>query len=382
MAGSENKFLDPKNYVNRELSWLEFDYRVLAEAKDKTTPLFDRMKFLSITASNLDEFFMVRVASLKDMVHAGYTKPDIAGMTATEQLEKISEKTHELVNQQYHIYNRSLIPALENNGLNVIVKHEDLTAEQGAFVDRYFKEEVYPVLTPMAVDSSRPFPLVRNKTLNLAALLKKKEGDDEPEFAMVQVPSVLARIVELPVTVDAAGNEMRHVILLEEIIERNMKQLFLNYDIVTSHPFRVMRNADFVLQEEEAMDLLEEIKKQLKKRQWGEVIRLEIEEHADKRLLKILKKELEVNEEDIFRIPGALDLTFLMKMYGLSGYDHLKAPRYTPQPVPALMNDDDIFTNIRKGDILLMHPYETFDPVVDFVRRAAKDPDVLAIKQT
>ena len=382
MAGSDNKYLDPKNYVNRELSWLEFDYRVLGEAKDKTTPLFDRMKFLSITASNLDEFFMVRVASLKDMVHAGYTKLDIAGLSATEQLEKISVKTHELVSQQYYIYNRSLIPALENNGLNVIVKHEDLTAEQGAFVDRYFKEEVYPVLTPMAVDSSRPFPLVRNKTLNIAALLKKKDGGDELEFAMVQVPSVLARIVELPVTVDAAGNEMRHMILLEEIIERNMKQLFLNYDIVTSHPFRVMRNADFALQEEEAMDLLEEIEKQLKKRQWGEVIRLEIEEKADRRLLKILRKELEVSDEDIFEIPGALDLTFLMKMYGLSGYDHLKTPKYTPQPVPALMNEDDIFTNIRNGDILLMHPYETFDPVVDFVRRAAKDPDVLAIKQT
>jgi polyphosphate kinase len=382
MAGSESRYLDPKNYVNRELSWLEFDYRVLAEAKDKGNPLFDRMKFLSITASNLDEFFMVRVASLKDMVHAGYTKPDIAGMSPTEQLEKISAKTHELVNQQYSIYNRSLIPALENHGLDVITKHENLTKEQGEYVDRYFKEQVYPVLTPMAVDSSRPFPLVRNKTLNIAALLQKKGGEEELEFAMVQVPSVLARIVELPVTVDSIGNEMRHVILLEEIIERNMKQLFLNYDIITSHPFRIMRNADFVLQEEEAMDLLEEIKKQLKKRQWGEVIRLEIEENADKRLLKILKKELEVNEEDIFRIPGALDLTFLMKMYGLSGYDHLKAPRYTPQPVPALMNEDDIFTNIRKGDILLMHPYETFDPVVDFVRRAAKDPDVLAIKQT
>ena len=382
MAVNESIFLDPKNYVNRELSWLEFDYRVLGEAKDKTTPLFDRMKFLSITASNLDEFFMVRVASLKDMVHAGYTKPDIAGMTPTEQLEKISERTHELVNQQYSIYNRSLIPALENQGLDVITKHENLTREQGEYVDRYFKEQVYPVLTPMAVDSSRPFPLVRNKTLNIAALLQKKGSEEELEFAMVQVPSVLARIVELPVTVDSVGNEMRHVILLEEIIERNMKQLFLNYDIITSHPFRIMRNADFVLQEEEAMDLLEEIKKQLKKRQWGEVIRLEIEENADKRLLKILKKELEVNEEDIFRIPGALDLTFLMKMYGLSGYDHLKAPRYTPQPVPALMNEDDIFTNIRKGDILLMHPYETFDPVVDFVRRAAKDPDVLAIKQT
>ena len=376
------RFNDPKNYVNRELSWLEFDCRVLEEARDKTTPLFDRLKFLSITASNLDEFFMVRVASLKDMVHAGYKKPDIAGMTASEQLEKISVRTHELVTQQYNTYNRSLLPALRSIGLNLIENHEDLTPEQGEFVDRYFREEVYPVLTPMAVDSSRPFPLVRNKSLNIAALLKKKEGGKELEFAMVQVPAVLPRIISHPVTTDENNREMRNVIFLEEIIERNMQQLFLNYDIVTSHPFRIMRNADFSLDEEEAVDLLEEIEKQLKRRQWGEVIRLEIEDKADQRLLKILKRELEVNEEDIFEIPGALDLTVLMKMYGLDGYDHLKTPKYTPQPVPALMNDDDIFTNIRKGDILLMHPYETFDPVVDFVRSAAKDPEVLAIKQT
>lgn len=382
MAAKETGFTDPSNYVNRELSWLEFDHRVLGEARDKTTPLFDRLKFLSITASNLDEFFMVRVASLKDMVHAGYTKPDIAGMTPVEQLEKISARTHELVGQQYSTYNRALLPALKQAGLEVIGQHEDLTKEQGEFVDRYFKEEVYPVLTPMAVDSSRPFPLVRNKSLNIAALLRKKEGDRELEFAMVQVPSVLPRIVVLPETERPDGSRLRHVILLEEVIERNMKQLFLNYDIITSHPFRIMRNADFSLDEEEAVDLLEEIEKQLKKRQWGEVIRLEIQEKPDKRLLKVLKKELMVNEEDIFQIPGALDLTFLMKMYGMEGFDHLKTPGYTPQPVPALMNADDIFTNIRKGDILLMHPYESFDPVVDFVRTAAKDPDVLAIKQT
>lgn len=376
------KFTDPKNYVNRELSWLEFNYRVLGEARDKTTPLFERLKFLSITASNLDEFFMVRVASLKDMVHAKYTKPDIAGMTPLEQLEKISEKTHELVSHQYTTYNRSILPVLRANGLNVVSRHEELSVEQGQFVDRYFKENVYPVLTPMAVDSSRPFPLVRNKSLNIAAILKKKAGDGELEFALVQVPSVLSRIIELPLSHGEDGREIRNVILLEEVIERNIRQLFLNYDIVTSHPFRIMRNADFSLDEEEAVDLLEEIEKQLKKRQWGEVIRLEIEEKADKRLLKILRKELSVSSEDIYEIPGALDLTFFMKMYGMGGFEHLKAPKYTPQPVPALMNDDDIFTNIRKNDILLMHPYETFDPVVDFVRRAAKDPDVLAIKQT
>ena len=379
MADTELDFMSPKHYVNRELSWLEFDHRVLSEARDRSTPLFDRLKFLSITASNLDEFFMVRVASLKDMVHAGYRKTDIAGMTAEQQLAKISERTHELVALQYSTYNRSLLPALEAAGVHLIERYEDLSAEDGAFVDRYFKEEVYPVLTPMAVDSSRPFPLVRNKTLNIAALLKKKEGGGELEFAMVQVPSVLPRLVLLPRT--SAEKEQR-IILLEEVIERNIQHLFLNYDVVTSHPFRIMRNADFSLDEEEAVDLLEEIEKQLKKRQWGEVIRLEIEEKADKRLLKILKRELSIGEQDIYEIPGALDLTFFMKLYGLPGYDHLKTPPHRPQPVPALMNDDDIFTNIRKGDILLMHPYETFDPVVDFVRTAAKDPDVLAIKQT
>lgn len=379
MADTELDFMSPKHYVNRELSWLEFDHRVLSEARDRSTLLFDRLKFLSITASNLDEFFMVRVASLKDMVHAGYRKTDIAGMTAEQQLAKISERTHELVALQYSTYNRSLLPALEAAGVHLIERYEDLSAEDGAFVDRYFKEEVYPVLTPMAVDSSRPFPLVRNKTLNIAALLKKKEGGGELEFAMVQVPSVLPRLVLLPRT--SAEKEQR-IILLEEVIERNIQHLFLNYDVVTSHPFRIMRNADFSLDEEEAVDLLEEIEKQLKKRQWGEVIRLEIEEKADKRLLKILKRELSIGEQDIYEIPGALDLTFFMKLYGLPGYDHLKTPPHRPQPVPALMNDDDIFTNIRKGDILLMHPYETFDPVVDFVRTAAKDPDVLAIKQT
>ena len=375
---AEEIYTNPKNYVNRELSWLEFNYRVLSEARDKNIPLFERLKFLSITASNLDEFFMVRVASLKDMVHAGYEKPDIAGMKPGEQLEKIAQKTHELVNVQYSTYSRSLVPALKQQGLRVIVNHEDLTEAEGEYVDRYFKENVYPVLTPMAVDSSRPFPLVRNKTLNIAALVKKKGGEDDTlDFAMVQVPSVIPRLVEIP-----EETEGRAVILLEEIIERNIQVLFLNYDIVTAHPFRIMRNADFSIDEEEAEDLLVEIQKQLKKRQWGEVIRLEIDERVDKRLLKSLKRELKVDNDDIFFINGPLDLTFLMKMYGMDGFDALKTPKYTPQKVPALMNDDDIFTNIRKGDIFLHHPYETFDPVVDFVRKASRDPDVLAIKQT
>ncbi|MCI9361636.1 MAG: RNA degradosome polyphosphate kinase [Hungatella sp.] len=376
MAELDSRYVKAENYVNRELSWLDFDYRILEEARDKSLPLFERLKFLSITASNLDEFFMVRVASLKDMVHAGYTKPDIAGMQPSEQLEAIGKKTHELVTLQYSTYNRSLLPMLRQNGLRIVTRHEELTEEEGRYVDRYFKENIFPVLTPMAVDSSRPFPLVHNKSLNIAAILKKKEGNEELDFAIVRVPGVLSRIVEFP------SKEGQAVIFLEEIIERNIQSLFLNYDIITAHPFRIMRNADLTIDEEEAEDLLKEIQRQLKKRQWGEVIRLEIEEDVDKRVLKRLKKEFDIHSTDIYEIGGPLDLTFLMKMYGMEGFDHLKTPRYTPQPNPAFMNEDDIFTNIRKGDILLHHPYESFDPVVNFIKAAARDPEVLAIKQT
>lgn len=375
----KSEFTRYEYYRNRELSWLAFNERVLGEARDKSIPLFERLKFLSITASNLDEFFMIRVASLKDMVHAGYTKKDIAGLTAQEQIDEITEETRGLVALQYSTYLRSLLPALRQQGLHVIQEHEALTEEQGRYVDRYFRDNVYPVLTPMAVDSSRPFPLIRNKTLNIGALLSKKNQEtQELEFATVQVPSVLPRIVRLPDSKDGSKN----VILLEEIIERNMKQLFLSYDIVCSAPYRVMRNADLTIEEDEAADLLKEIQKQLKKRQWGEVIRLEVEEKMDKRLLKLLRKELDIREEALYKINGPLDLTFLMKMYGLDGFDSLKNPKHVPAPVRELPPDCDIFEEIRKGDVLLHHPYQTFDPVVKFVRDAASDPKVLAIKQT
>ncbi|MBP3543244.1 MAG: polyphosphate kinase 1, partial [Lachnospiraceae bacterium] len=368
---------NPEYYVNRELSWLDFNYRILSEARDKNIPLMERVKFLSITASNLDEFFMVRVASLKDMVNAGYDKADMAGLKPKEQLGAINTKTHQLVTTQYTTYNRSLLPLLKKAGLSLLNEHEELNERQAAYVDRYFMDSVYPVLTPMAVDSSRPFPLIRNKSLNLAALLLKKEKN-ELEFATVQVPSVLPRIVTVP----EEGKGKTCVILLEQIIERNIQKLFSNYEVICCHPYRIMRNADLTIDEDEAEDLLKEIEKQLKKRQWGEAIRLEIEDGMDKRLVKILKKELHMKEEDIYHINGPLDLTFLMKVYGLPGYEEIKTPKYTPQPVKEISADEDIFTSIRRRDILLYHPYQTFDPVVSFVHQAAKDPDVLAIKQT
>ena len=367
-----------ERFTNRELSWLAFNKRVLSEAKDNHLPLMERLKFLSITASNLDEFFMVRVASLKDQVNAGYTKKDIAGMTSKEQIDAILKETHKFTTAQYNTYNRSFLPSLKKNSLKIVTEFEKLTEEQADYVDNYFQKEVFPVLTPMAVDSSRPFPLIRNRSLNIGALLMDKKKKGTIDFATVQVPSVLPRVVTIPTD----GDNCTTVILLEQIIEKNIQKLFLNYKVLCQAPFRVMRNADLSIDEDEAADLLIEIEKQLKKRQWGEAIRLEVEDNIDKRLLKTLRKELNLSEDAIFKINGPLDLTFLMKVYDIEGFDHLKEPKYTPQQPKMLDASRDLFEQIREHDILLHHPYETFDPVVNFVKKAASDPNVLAIKQT
>ncbi len=374
----DSEYNRPENFWNRELSWIEFDYRILSEARDKNIPLFERLKFLSITASNLDEFFMIRVASLMDMVRADYRKKDIAGMTASEQLEGISARTHELVSQQYSTYNRSFMPALKQNHLVIINEFEDLSPEQAEFVDEYFEREVYPVLTPMAVDSSRPFPLIRNKTLNIGALLKEDDDDTEYDFATVQVPGVLPRIVEIP----SVDPEDKTIILLEQIIEKNIQKLFLNYRVVCAHPYRIMRDADIPIDEDETEDLMKEIQETLKQRQRGEVIRLEVEDGMDPELLSMLKKELEASESFIYNINGPLDLTFLSKVSSMDGFKKLRYKKYVPQPVKGMNSEEDIFTQIRRKDILLHHPYQTFEPVIEFVRQASEDPDVLAIKQT
>ena len=368
---------DKNLFYNRELSWLEFDKRCLSEAKDKNIPIFERIKFLSITASNLDEFFMVRIASLKDMKNAGYTKKDIAGMTPEEQLDELIPATKEFMKNQYQTYNRSLVPLLEANGLKIVRHYEDLTPEQSRYVDKLFERDIYPVLTPMAVDSSRPFPLVRNKSLNIGALIYDKKKD-VTDIATVQVPSVLPRVIILP----SERQGMTEIILLEEVIEKNLDKLFLSYDIVCAHPYRIMRNADFSIDEEETADLLKEIEKQLKQRQWGEVIRLEVEDTMDKKLLKELKKHLDVVDRVVYKINGPLDLTFLMKVNGLPGFDHLKYEKYVPQPAFSNGDYSNIFDKIKKHDCLLFHPYYEFTPVIEFIRQAAVDPNVLAIKQT
>jgi polyphosphate kinase len=383
-------FYNPSFYENRELSWLKFNQRILNETSDNDNPLMEKLGFLSITASNLDEFYMVRVASLKDMDNAGYKKQDLAGLTVKEQLKEINNVTRRFILEQYRIFNTELLPSLEKEGIKILSNFEQLTKEQADFVDRYFENSIYPVLTPMAVDASRPFPLVRNKTLNIAALIKSNEkksiiSDTEDkkkkktiEFATVQVPSVLPRLIRIP-----SENEEKEVfILLEQVIEKNLSKLFLNYDVVTAFPYRIMRNADFYLDEDDASDLLKEIQKQLKKRAWGEVIRLEVESGIDEKLLDILKTNFSINSRDIFQIQGPIDLTFLAKIPRFNDRPDFYFKEFVPQNNYRIRPGTDIFTIIREGDIFLQHPYESFDPVVNLIKTAASDPNVLAIKQT
>lgn len=363
------------NFINRELSWLEFNGRVLEEAEDDNNPLFEKIKFTSIFSSNLDEFFMVRVASLWDQVNAGFNQTDKAGLTPMEQIQKISLRTHELVALQYRCFNERLRPALEKENI-FFIKPRNMSQEQNKFIENYYWKNIYPVLTPLIVDQSRPFPLIMNKSLNIVVLLENMEEDKEDMFATVQVPSVLGRFIELP-----TRSEKRYFVLLEDIIRKYINTIFSGHNVITIGYYRITRNADMTLDEEGAEDLLKTIERSLKMRKWGAVVRLEIEKTLDPRLLKFLKEEMEVPKEGIYSLQGPIDLTFLMKFSSVSGYDHLRYKEIKPQPVSQL-KDQDFFQAIDKEDILLHHPYETFEPVVELVQKAAEDPNVLAIKQT
>jgi polyphosphate kinase len=368
----------PQNFLNRELSWLEFNARVFKEAQDQGNPLFERLKFLAITCSNLDEFFMIRVGSLCDRINAGVTDPDPAGLAPVEQLSRISVKAHHLMQDIYNCYNRSLRQALKKEQILFLEEH-DLDKKQRDFLDYYYKNSVYPVLTPMVVDQSRRFPLILNRTLNVAVLLQDKNaaaGNDHI-FATVQVPSVLDRLVEVP-----AGDRVRAFILLEELIRMKLDTLFTGHRILTSNCYRITRNADLTLDEEEGEDFLITIEQSLRQRKWGTAVRLEVKKGIGEELLTILETEVDAPKEQSYMINGPLDLTYLMKLDSLEGYEHLRYKPITPQPVVDFIQAENIFEAISKKDILVHVPYQSFDPVVDLVRSAASDPGVLAIKQT
>lgn len=366
---------DYQYYENRELSWLEFNQRVLDEAMNVENPLFERIKFLAIVSSNLDEFFMVRVASLKEVVNAGYEKPDFSGMVPKEQLKAIADRTHLMIEEQMVHYARAIVPQLKRHGLH-IMSFDELEKDQMSFVEDFFTDVIYPVLTPLAVDSGRPFPLIYNKSLNLGVIL---EGDEEELFAVVQVPSVLQRYIPLPNGMDTT---IKSYILLEDIIEAYIDRLFVGRHVLSVAPFRITRNSDLSLDEEEAEDLLLEIEKSIKKRKWGQVIRLEIRDGVDERLLGHLTKPMGIGKKETYFVKGPIDLTYLMKLYGVKGFDHLKYDVFIPQQPHDLLGEEDMFEAIKKKDIFLFHPFESFQPVIDLVTQAANDPNVLAIKQT
>ena len=386
----DKALLNPDLYVNRELSWLLFNVRVLDEARDKKNPLMERVKFLSITASNLDEFFMVRVASLHDMINADYEKPDLSGMTVDKQLDAILSETHGFIDRQYLTLNRSLLPLLEEEGIRIVTDFKQLSKKEAAYCDDYFRKNVYPVLTPMAVDASRPFPLVLNKSLNIASLLKKKpgvaplvktqkaKGTGKNDFATVQVPSVLPRLIELP----GEGDFRQSFILLEQLILKNIGELYKNYEVVCSYPYRLIRNADLPIDEDDASDLLQEIKKSLHRRDWGEGIRLDCDASMDEKLLMYLKKQFDVADREVYPVNGPIDLTFLMKLYGTVEGKHLYEKPFESRRPKDIPEGADLFSLIRKGDLFMNHPYDSFDPVVEFIKQSAVDKDVLAIKQT
>ena len=387
---------DPNLYINRELSWLEFNERVLEEAQDKTNPIMERLKFLAISASNLDEFFMIRVSSL---LRNGSTTPDSSGMTPKEQLAAISKRVHEMVQKQYTCFTRSLVPAMEKENIRFL-SYSQLNSTQRQQVDAYFNRVLYQVLTPMAIDQSRPFPTINNRTVNIfvelapdkeASTVRTVEWDSEelrwritekttkgPKYAVVQVPTVVPRIV--PVATDQAN--AHHFILLENILLEHIGRLFMGHTVTRTALLRVTRNSDLEIDEEEIDDLLNEVARSIKDRRWGDPVRIEITKGISKHAMKLLERSLGLTEDKIYEINGPLDFTTLMNFSVVEEFAHLRYEPAKTRPVPAFVNKDSMFDIIRKEDVLVHHPYMSFDCVVRFVREAATDPNVLAIKQT
>jgi polyphosphate kinase len=387
---------DPANarlFINRELSWLEFNSRVLDEARDPSVPLLERLKFLAIVASNLDEFFMIRVAGLKQQQLSGnIAEPPADGLTPTEQLSGISARAHAMVAEQYRVWREEVGPGLERAGVRV-ARASQLSPEQRAHLSGYFSREVWPVLTPLAVDPGHPFPMLGNRSLNLAILLhreKEKVARRQTVLAVVQVPSVLKRVSEVPPAVPAPDGAPAipaarfSYMLLEDLIAMHAGDLFPGFRVIGCSAFRVTRNSDLSIDEDEADDLLKTIQKELRRRERGSAVRLELAHDAPAEIVGFLRSVLRLEEDDVYRVDGPLHLADLAPIAQAAGGDlrELRDEPFSPQIVPPLQEYEDIFRVIAQRDILLQHPYESFEDVVEFISEAASDPNVLAIKQT
>ena len=370
----------PSLYINRELSWLEFNRRVLEEARDPQVPLMERLKFLAIFSSNLDEFFMVRVGNLQQKVEAGITRGSGGDrMPPAEQLSRISTLVRELVAEQYRCLQEEVLPALREHGIE-IRRRRALTDQDRRHLRQVFQSQIFPVLTPLAIDPGHPFPHLLNKSLNLAVVLRRP-GDPDPLYAVVQVPSVLPRLMELPPSNDAHPPLAYAFTALETAIRTNIGELFPGMVIVESVAFRVTRDSEFEL-DEDVDDLLRAIEENVKQRRRGQAVRLEIEADAPADLEQFLMAALDLTAADVTRCPGMLDLTGLFQIYSLPGFNELRDPPFVPVPVRDFALAANPWQAIRNRDILVHHPYESFKPVVDFIEAAAVDERVLAIKQT
>ncbi|WP_110945129.1 polyphosphate kinase 1 [Paenibacillus phocaensis] len=371
-------------YLNRDLSWVEFNRRVLQEAKDSSTPLLEKAKFLSIVSSNLDEFMSVRVAGIQDQIRAGYTKKDFTGYTPAGLYRRLIARISAMVAEQYRTY-RELSRLLAKEGIQFL-KYDELNGAQRKSMETYYHDIVYPVLTPMAVDQSRPFPLVHTGFVYLAVVLKRnrtaqteEEEEEETYFAIVQIPSNLSRIIPLP---HHSNSKKQSFILIEELIRHHIQTLFSGYTPLAVDEFRLTRNADLAIDEEGAEDLLEEIEKELRKRRWGAPVRLEIQKGIHPYALEVLKEEFEISDA-IFEIEGPLDLGFLGRLPGAAkGFARLRYPQVDPVYPREFDENDDFFEVLKQKDVLVYHPYESFDAVTDFIDQAAEDPTVMAIKMT
>jgi len=366
----------PENFINRELSWLEFNRRVLEEAQDKTQPLIERVKFLSIFSSNLDEFFEIRVAGIKQQIESETSDIGPDGLSPTETFTRIQRCVREMVATEYEVWNAELMPELTKNGIR-IQAIDQLNAKRAAWAKKFFQEEVFPLLTPLAVDASHPFPQLLNKSHNLFVRAKTKRRG-EPLHAIVQVPRVLSHLITLPRTAD----EPWTYIYLAALIKHNIADLFPGLILDGVHAFRVTRNSDLYIDDEEAENLLRTIEQELRRSSRGNAVRLEVEADCPREFLELLLEFFDLNDVDAYKVNGPLSTTHLLPLVSNDAFAKLKDRPFQPALDPALPPDADVFEVLRKQDVLLHHPYDSFNPIVELIERAAQDKQVLAIKIT
>jgi polyphosphate kinase len=369
---------DPRNFINRELSWLEFNRRVLEEAQDPTQPLIERVKFLTIFSSNLDEFFEIRVAGIKQQIESETSDVGPDGLSPTETFNSIRRVVSELVATQYALWNNELLPQLTENGIRVR-EVAQLSAKRAAWAHRYFQQEVFPMLTPLAVDASHPFPQLLNKSHNLFVRAKAQRGG-EPLHAIVQVPRVVPRLIAMPRGKEA--DEPWDYIYLASLIKQHISELFPGLILEGVHPFRVTRNSDLYIDEEEAENLLRTIEQELRRSSRGDAVRLEVEADCPRDFRDLLLEFFDLSEADVYKADGPLSMTHLMPLITNDAFANLKDRPFQPGRDPALPPHADIFEVLRRQDVLLHHPYDSFDPIVDLIEEAAQDPQVLALKIT